>query len=80
MTNLSTQINTALDQGFTVEVRTATRATRVTTKARNSWRAAGHEFFKTAADGALLMIEGTAKGAPRYVALLPGGFSLSATK
>jgi hypothetical protein len=63
-------LNAAIDQGRTVQVATAFRVTRVTPKARDSWRAAGFEFFKGAADGALLMIEGQTKGKPRYVAVL----------
>jgi hypothetical protein len=77
---LAEQINVALDQGFTVSIRTATRVTNVTTKTRDSWRAAGHEFFRTSDSGALLMIEGQKAGNPRHVVLLPGGYHLSAVK
>jgi len=67
---LADRLNTALDEGYTVQVSTYLRAARVTAKSRNTWRAAGHEVFKHDADGTLLMIAGQTKGKPRYEAIL----------
>lgn len=67
---LADRLNAAIDAGYTVQVATYLRATRVNKKARNAWRAAGFEFFKHAADGTLLMIGGQSKGKPRYEAIL----------
>ena len=70
MTDLATKLNAAIDQGLTIQVATYLRIMRVTPKARQSWRDAGFEFFKTSADGALLMISGQTKGRARYDAIL----------
>jgi hypothetical protein len=70
MSDLAARLNAAIDEGFTVQVATYLRAARVTPKSRNAWRAAGHETFKHAADGTLLMIAGRTKGKPRYEAVL----------
>jgi len=70
MPDLAERLNAAIDDGFTVQVSTYLRANRVTPKSRNAWRAAGHETFRHAADGTLLMIAGQTKGKPRYEAIL----------
>ena len=70
MSNLCDKINAALDQGMTIQVATYLHVSRVTPKSRKAWRDAGHEVFKTGADGALLMITGQSKGKPRYEAIL----------
>lgn len=70
-------INEALDNGRFVAIRTATRQTIVSPKVRASWQKAGYEFFKVGADGTMRMIEGTKRGKPVYVVMLPGGFSVA---
>lgn len=67
---LADRLNAAIDDGYTVQVATHLTAARVTPKSRAAWRAAGHEVFKHAADGTLLMIAGQTKGKPRYEAIL----------
>lgn len=51
-------ITCSLDAGRTVYICTMTRATKITPKTAQKWRQAGHELFKLASDGALLMASG----------------------
>jgi hypothetical protein len=66
---LAEKINAALDAGKTVTIANYLRITQVKPKHRKMWRDAGHEFFKTDAKGATLMIDGQSKGKPRYACI-----------